>query len=97
MQKIRVELLVAWPPTSFCTRLAEIANKVAGEFGERVEINIYHRGQSYPVEPTAGFMRARKTMQIPSILVDGELITQRELPTEERLRKVIKGKLGIFT
>ena len=93
MPKIRLELLLAWPPTSFCTRLTEIANKVTAEFGERVEINIYHRGQTYQVEPTAGFMRARKTMQIPSILVDGELITQRELPTEERLRQAIKMKL----
>lgn len=97
MQKIRVELLVAWPPTSSCNQLIELAKRVASEFGENVEINVYYRGQPYPVEPTVGFMYARKTLFIPAILVDGKVLAERELPTEEMLRKVIKGKLGIFT
>jgi len=97
MDKARVELLIAWPPTSQCEKLVEMVKKVAEEFGERVEVNIYHRGQDYPVEPTVGFMCARKTLLIPGILVDGKVLAERELPTEEMLRKVIKGKLGIFT
>ena len=93
MPKIRVELLLAWPPTSLCKRLDEIANKVAAEFGESVEVNVCYRGQTYSSLPTAGFMQARKWMQIPAILVDGELVAQKELPTEESLRAMINKKL----
>jgi len=97
MPKIRVELFIAWPPTSLCTQLMEMAKRVAAEFGEKVEINIYQRGQPYPIQPTDGFMRARKTIRLPAILVGGEILAERELPTERKLRAMIKKKLKTTT
>jgi len=71
----------------------EMAKRVAAEFGEKVEINIYQRGQVYLAQPTIGFMKLRKTIRLPAILVDGELLAERELPTERKLRAAIKKKL----
>jgi len=93
MPKIKVELFIAWPPTSLCTQLTGMTRRVAAEFGEQVEINIYQRGQPYPDQPTEGFMKLRKLIRLPAILVDGELLAERELPTEQKLRATIKKKL----
>ncbi|KUO41721.1 MAG: hypothetical protein APZ16_04820 [Candidatus Hadarchaeum yellowstonense] len=97
MADVRIEVFVAWPPTSQCKKLIDTVKKVVAEFGERIEVDIYYRGQPYPVEPTAGFIAARKTLFIPAILVDGKVLAEKELPTEETLREVIKNKLGVFT
>jgi len=93
MSKIRVELFVAWPPTSLCVQLMDLTKRVTQEFGDRVEVNIYQQGQAYPVQPTTGFMRVRKTVRLPAILVDGELLAERDLPDERKLRAAIRRKL----
>jgi transposase len=64
-----------------------------GKITEKVEINIYQRGQPYPIQPTDGLMKARKTIRLPAILVDGELLAERELPAERKLQAAIKRKL----
>jgi hypothetical protein len=38
-------------------------------------------------------MKLRKLIRLPAILVDGELLAERELPTEQKLRAMIKKKL----
>ncbi|MEM2908518.1 MAG: hypothetical protein QXP65_04955 [Candidatus Hadarchaeales archaeon] len=93
MSKVRVELFIAWPPTSLCGKLVELAKRVVSELGEQVELVIYQRGQPYPIQPTTGFMRARKTVKLPAVFVDGELLAERELPSEEKLRSEIKKRL----
>ena len=90
MSKIRVELFVAWPPTSLCVQLMDLTKRVTREFGDRVEVNIYQRGQAYPVQPTTGFMRVRKTIKLPAVLVDGELLAERDLPDEQKFRTAIR-------
>lgn len=97
MEKVRIELFVAWPPTSRCEKLIELVKKVVQDFGERVEVNVYHRGQPYPVEPSPGFMFARKTLNLPAVLIDGKVLAEKEIPAEETLRQALKKKLGIFT
>jgi len=93
MPKIRVELFVAWPPTSLCVQLMDLTKRVVEGFEGRIEVNIYQRGQPYPVQPTTGFMRVRKTVRLPAILVDGELLAERDMPDEQKLRAAIRKKL----
>ncbi|MCS7131771.1 MAG: hypothetical protein NZ934_03465 [Hadesarchaea archaeon] len=71
----------------------ELAKRVVVELGEQVELVIYQRGQPYPVQPTVGFMRARKTVRLPAIFVGGELLAERELPSEEKLRSEIRRRM----
>lgn len=88
-----MELFIAWPPTSLCNKLVELVRRVVAELGEQVELVIYQRGQPYPVQPTTGFMRARKTVKLPAVFVDGELLAERDLPSEEKLRHEIKRRM----
>jgi hypothetical protein len=94
MPKVRVELFIAYPPTSLCEKLMKMARGVVEEFGENVELQIYQRGIPYNVEPTRGFQRVRKTVKIPAILVDGDLLAERGVPSEDELRAAISKKLG---
>lgn len=71
----------------------ELTKRVVAEFGEQVELITYQRGQPYPVQPTTGFMRARKTVKLPAVFVGGELLAEREPPTEEKLRFEIKKRM----
>lgn len=94
MAKVRVELFIAYPPTSLCEKLMKMTKEVIKEFGEDVELQIYQRGIPYNVEPSRGFQRVRKTVKIPAILVDGDLLAERGVPSEEELRGAIANKLA---
>lgn len=45
------------------------------------------RGQPYGVHPTPGFIRVRKTVELPAVLVDGKLIAESEPSMEEKFEE----------
>ena len=93
MQKIKVELLVAWPPTIRCQELINAAENAAKEFGDQVEVNLCYRGQPYAHEATLGLNKACKTARLPVLIVSGEIIEIDNKPIEQTVREAINKEL----
>ena len=93
MEKIKLELLVAWPPTTRCQELINAAENAAKDFGDQVEVNLCYRGQPYRHEATSGLFRAIKMAKLPVLVVNGEIVEIEDKPIESEIREAIKRKL----
>ena len=93
MEKIKLELLVAWPPTTRCQELINAAENAAKDFGDQVEVNLCYRGQPYRHEATLSLFRAIKTAKLPVLIVNGEIIEMENKPMEPEIKDAIKRKL----
>lgn len=93
---VLIEVLVAYPLTSQCKRMVEVVEKAIKNLEENVELRIYKRGLGIPpgVTITRGLNQAAKNSIIPSIVINGELVFGKEVPSEDELRNMIIKKIG---
>ena len=91
---MRVELYVAAPPTSKCKQAIALAEQAAEAYPDRLKLVVYGRGVPRCDPPTLGFYRAGKIRPIPSVWVNGVLVTWGEVPDAERMRSVIEDELS---
>ncbi|MCD6347209.1 MAG: hypothetical protein J7L96_07305 [Bacteroidales bacterium] len=87
---LRLEILVASPPTKKCKAIMEMFQLLLTEFPDRLRLDIYYAGESRVVNPTEGFKKETgKIRKIPSAYVNGKKVASKEVPGLEKVRHAI--------
>lgn len=84
---IKVEALIAWPPTSKCQETIGILEEVVRRHPDELRLLVFKRGiDLYPEEASQG-MKAlmQKNCSIPACAVNGVLFSSRVVPKLEDL------------
>ncbi|NLI74862.1 MAG: hypothetical protein GX442_00305 [Candidatus Riflebacteria bacterium] len=95
---MRIELLLACPPTRKCRAIQELVGEAVERYPEQLRVDEYEAGTACPVTPTDGYRRARsgkgKFKKIPSVFVNGVEVAAGEPPERETLFRVIEEQLS---
>jgi hypothetical protein len=95
MKPVRLEVLVASPPTKKCNAIISMFEKFLTEFPGQLKLDIYYAGEPMTVTPTEGFRKETgKVRKIPSAYVNGKNVASKEVPEEEKVRKLIIEELS---
>ena len=94
---MRIELLLACPPTRKCRALRALAVEAAARFPGQIRIDEYEAGTACPVTPTDGYRRARsgtgKFKKIPSVFVNGVEVEVGEAAGPETFHRLVEEQL----
>ncbi len=93
--ELRIELLVASPPTSKCNKLIDMMEDFVEKYPNRLRLDVYYAGSQMSVEPTEGYQRDPdgKQRKVPSAYVNGDKIASDEVPSREKVSKKIEIEL----
>jgi len=93
---LRLEALVASPPTSTCEEIISMLEKVASERPDMVRIDIYYAGSQPSVTPTSGYQNdpSGKRREIPSVYVNGACVASGEAPDGAALREAVEREIA---
>ncbi|MCD6116970.1 hypothetical protein DRQ07_06495 [candidate division KSB1 bacterium] len=89
-QRVRVELLLASPPTSKGKKILEMIEQIINKFPDKIRVDIYYAGETPDVSPSAGYQSAGKFKKIPSIFINSSKFWEREVPEYEELENAVK-------
>ena len=93
---VRLEILVASPPTKKCKAMIAMFEKFMDEFPGQLKLDIYYAGEPMLTQPTEGFRKETgKVLKIPSAYVNCKNVASQEVPDEETVRKEIINCLKI--
>ena len=89
---IRIELLLASPPTSKCKKLLDTVEDLKQEFEINIKVNVYYAGMSNEENPSEGYKKAvrSKRIRIPASFINGEKFSAKELPDRKKLKKKLR-------
>lgn len=87
---IRLEILVASPPTKKCKAIIAMFEKFLLEFPDQLQLDIYYAGEPMTAKPTDGYKKETgKIRKIPSAYVNGKNVASKEVPDEQLVRDEI--------
>ena len=92
--KMRLEALVAGPPTKKCKQVIAVMEKIVMAYPDRLKLDIYHAGMQLTISPTDGFQNEGKLKKIPSAFVNGVLVVSGEMLEEDELRETVESELA---
>ena len=92
-KKIRIEAIVASPPTAKCKEILTILEAAVSAHPDLLTLNIYLAGEAPDVEPSKGYIAKGKFKRVPSVFVNGELIAETIVPSQSLLDTAIKAAL----
>jgi hypothetical protein len=84
--RLRLELLVAAPPTAKCRRLIAMLEEIASSYPDQTLLHVYHAGSQPAVTPSRGYRVKGKFKKVPSLYVNGDSVDAAVSPAELRLR-----------
>lgn len=92
---MRIELLVASPPTSKCKKLIEMMEDFVEKHPDMVSLDIYYAGSKPFVVPTRGYQKDPdgKRRKVPSAYVNGKKVASDEVPSREAVSSIIEKEL----
>lgn len=91
---LRIEILVASPPTKKCKAMMTLFEKFLEEFPGQLQLDIYYAGEPMLKIPTEGYRKETgKIRKIPSAYVNGVNVASKDLPEEEKIREIIINQL----
>lgn len=90
---MRIEALVASPPTQKCKAILAMFEKIVQKYPDMVHADVYYAGTQPSVIPTKGFQRNPNRKKIPSVYVNGRPIAQGEVPEESTLMHAVQEEL----
>jgi len=95
-KRLRIELLVAGPPTGKCKALIQMMSGFLTEFPDLLQIDIYYAGEAMVKIPTEGYKRdpANKNRRVPSAYINGKKIASQVVPERELVREFLIQELG---
>lgn len=90
--EIRIEILVASPPTSKCKELIDLIEGFVERYPDQLRLDIYYAGSKMSVEPTEGYQNDPdgKRRKVPSAYVDGGKVASDEIPSEKEISDIIE-------
>jgi hypothetical protein len=94
VRRLRLEALVAYPPTARCREILTLLKTIVAEFPDQVRLDVYYAGESPDAMPTKGYQGLDKRKTVPSGYVNGRMILSAEVPTIEALRAEIAAEIA---
>lgn len=92
--KMRLEALVAGPPTKKCKQVVAVMEKMVMLYPHSLKLDIYYAGSQLTLTPTTGFVNEGKLKKIPSAFVNGVLVASGEIPEEGELKMAVEQELA---
>ena len=92
--RLRLEALVAYPPTARCREILTLLKKLVAEFPDQVRLDVYYAGESPEGTPTKGYQGLDKRKTVPSGYVNGRMLLAADVPTLEALRAEIDAEIA---
>lgn len=93
-RRLRLEALVAYPPTARCREILTLLKTIVAEYADQVRLDVYYAGESPDAMPTKGYQGLDKRKTVPSGYVNGRMILAAEVPTLEALRAEIDAQIA---
>lgn len=93
-RRLRIEALVAYPPTAFCKQILGLLKTIVADYPDRVRMDVYYAGEAPDATPTKGYQGLDKRKTVPSGYVNGRMILSGEVPSLEAVRAVIEEELA---
>lgn len=96
LREVLVDLYVAYPPTRNCREIIGNVESAIADIKDKVELRIWMHGkglngQGCPpgVAMPKGLTKAAKESTIPAVIINGEIVFSRVVPSKEDLRRRI--------
>ena len=93
-RRMRMEVLVASPPTSRCKQILAVMTAEVERHPELTRLDIYQAGSEASVRPTDAFVNLGKRKKVPSAYVNGRVVAEREPPEGDKLRAIVEEELA---
>lgn len=95
-KKLRIELLVAGPPTKKCKQLIQMMTSFLEQYPDKLHLDIYYAGEAMTIIPTDGYQRdpAVKNRRVPSAYINGKKIASREVPDKDDVEKILISEIS---
>jgi hypothetical protein len=94
-RRLRLELLIAGPPTARCRELLGRMTELVARYPDHVRLDVYEAGCAPDATPTAGYQAAGKRKKVPSAFVNGRLVASRDDPGDlSRLVAAVEAELA---
>lgn len=91
---MRIEILVASPPTSKCKSIMVWMKEMIQKNPDRLKLDIYYAGMQLSITPTQGYQAEGKLKKVPSVFVNGICTVSGEVPDFEELERIIDSELS---
>ena len=92
-KRLRLEALVAYPPTARCREILTLLKTLVAEYPDQVRLDIYYAGESPDATPTRGYQTLDKRKTVPSGYINGRMLLSAEIPTLEFLRCEVEAEI----
>ena len=93
-RRMRLEILVASPPTSKCKPIISSMKAIVEKHPDRLRLDIYYAGMQLTVPPTRGYQCEGKLKKVPSVFVNGICVANGEVPDFEEVEAVVEEELS---
>ncbi len=93
-RRMRLEILVASPPTSKCKQIISSMKAMVEKYPDRLRLDIYYAGMQLTIIPTRGYQCEGKLKKVPSVFVNGICAANGEVPDFEELEKMVEEELS---
>jgi hypothetical protein len=95
-KSVKLEALIAWPPTSKCRETIEVLEEVVRRHPDEVRLVVFKRGtREFPETPSPSMSTLmHKGSTVPACLVDGFLLSSCQVPKLNDLEAKVEEALG---
>jgi hypothetical protein len=93
-QRLRLEAIIAIPPTKKCRTTLKLMEEMTRRFPDEVRLDIYDLGRNWPTTPTPSCLSEYKTWRVPATYVNGRPISKAGPPDAEALEARIREELA---
>lgn len=92
--RIRIEALVACPPTALCKQILALLKTIVAEYPDQVRMDVYYAGEAPDATPTRGYQGLDKRKTVPSGYINGQMVVSGEVPGLEALRAILDAEIA---
>ncbi len=91
---MRLEILVASPPTSRCKQIISSMKAIIEKHPGRLRLDIYYAGMQLSIAPSSGYQCEGKLKKVPSIFVNGVCVVNGDVPDFVKVEEVVEEELA---
>lgn len=92
--RLRIEALVAYPPTSLCREILALLKAIVAEYPDQVRLDVYYAGETPDATPTKGYQGLDKRKTVPSGYVNGRMVISGDVPSLDAMKAAIDEELA---
>ena len=92
--RLRIEALVAYPPTALCKQILALLKTVVAEYPDRVRMDVYYAGEAPDATPMRGYQGLDKRKTVPSGYINGQMVISGELPELGTLKAILDAEIA---